>query len=85
MEFRFQALAELPSHAIVDLNELARLIGCHVMTVKRNERDGTLPPSFKGLSGKRSWRVEDIFLHFRKRAEKVQFERERIERLKARE
>lgn len=63
MDLRFQALALLPKEAPIQLDELAKLLGCHEATIKRNEKRGILPKSFVGFGGKRTWIVGNILTH----------------------
>lgn len=73
------ALDQLGPNALVNESALARLLGCHPVTVKRAVRRGELPPPVR-LMGKPTWTVGAILAHFDKRLEITAKEAEKAAR-----
>lgn len=79
-----EALAELPSGAIVDEKALAEMFGHHPATVKRAVQRGELPEPVR-MFGKPCWTAGAILTHIESRltaaGQEAQKETERIARL----
>jgi hypothetical protein len=82
MDLRFHALALLPKDAPIELDELARLLCCHPATIKRNEKQGRIPRSYTGVSGKRTWIVGKILAYWQMLADKASAEGARLNRIR---
>ena len=62
-------LAEMHPDEVIDITELARLLGLHTKTIRRMVQRGELPRGAT-LGGKRQWRVGTLLSYLRDRFER---------------